>query len=50
MADDRGIAFYGDERQQRGPPELFDDKDARRAVAELEFAAELCERIRSEST
>ena len=43
MAGDRGIAFYGDERQELGPQELFDDKDARRAMRNLEFVAEICE-------
>jgi hypothetical protein len=45
MAGDRGIAFYGDERQELGPQELFDEKDARRAVANLDFVAEVCERL-----
>lgn len=45
MAGDRGIAFYGDERQELGPQELFDDADARRAVQNMEFVAGLCERL-----
>lgn len=49
MAGDRGIAFYGDERQELGPQELFDEKDARRAVRNLEFVAGLCERLLAES-
>jgi HEPN domain-containing protein len=49
LAGDRGVAFYGDERQELGPQELFDEKDARRAVANLEFVARLCERLLSES-
>ncbi len=49
MAGDRGVAFYGDERQELGPQELFDEKDARRAVQSLEFVAQLCDRLLSES-
>jgi HEPN domain-containing protein len=49
MAGDRGIAFYGDEREELGPQELFDDKDARRAMRNLEFVAEICMRLVSES-
>jgi HEPN domain-containing protein len=50
MAGDRGLAFYGDERQELGPQELFDEADARRAVRNLEVVAQLCERLLSEST
>jgi HEPN domain-containing protein len=50
MAGDRGLAFYGDERQELGPQELFDEADARRAVRDLELVAQLCERLLSEST
>jgi HEPN domain-containing protein len=49
LAGDRGIAFYGDERQDLGPQELFDEKDAQRAVRNLEFVAQLCEQLMSES-
>ena len=42
MAGDRGIAFYGDERQGIGPQDLFDEDDAVRAVRNLEFVAERC--------
>ena len=49
MAGDRGLAFYGDERQELGPQELFDEADARRAVRNLEVVAQLCERLLSES-
>jgi HEPN domain-containing protein len=49
MAGDRGIAFYGDERQGLGPQELFDEKDARRAAGNLEFVAGVCERLLAES-
>lgn len=49
MAGDRGIAFYGDERQELGPQELFDEKDGNRAVRNLEFVAQLCERLLAES-
>jgi HEPN domain-containing protein len=45
LAGDRGMAFYGDERQAIGPQELFDEKDARRALSDAEFVAELCERL-----
>lgn len=45
MAGDRGIAFYGDERQGIAPQELFDAKDAERAVRNLEYVAELCTRL-----
>ncbi len=50
MAGDRGLAFYGDERQELGPQELFDEADARRSVRNLELVAQLCERLLSEST
>jgi hypothetical protein len=49
LAGDRGAAFYGDERQELGPQELFDDEDARRAVRNVEFVAELCGRLLSEA-
>lgn len=45
MAGDRGIAFYGDERQELGPQELFDADDAQRAVKNLEYVAGLCKRL-----
>ena len=45
MAGDRGIAFYGDERQGIGPQDLFDGKDAERAVRNLEYVEELCSRL-----
>jgi HEPN domain-containing protein len=45
MAADRGPAFYGDERQQTGPQELFDESDARRCVAEMELVESLCTRL-----
>ena len=48
MAGDRGPAFYGDEREELGPQELFDDADARRAVQDTEVVAQLCERLLSE--
>jgi HEPN domain-containing protein len=50
MAGDRGIAFYGDERQELGPQELFAEPDAQRAVKNLEFVARVCERLLSESS
>ncbi len=49
LAGDRGVAFYGDERQELGPQELFDEKDAQRAVRNLEFVAQLCGRLLDES-
>ena len=45
MAGDRGIAFYGDERQELAPRDLFDRSDAERAAAHLEYVAGLCERL-----
>jgi HEPN domain-containing protein len=49
MAGDRGIAFYGDERQGLGPQDLFDVRAARRALGNLEYVAGLCERLLQES-
>lgn len=49
LAGDRGVAFYGDERQELGPQELFDAEDARRAVRNVEFVAELSGRLLSET-
>ena len=48
LASDRGAAFYGDERQELGPQELFDAEDARRAVRNVELVAELCGQLLSE--
>jgi HEPN domain-containing protein len=48
MAADRGPAFYGDEREELGPQELFDEADARRALQDAELVAQLCERLLSE--
>ena len=45
MAGDRGIAFYGDERQSLGPQDLFDRPDAERAAHNLEYVADLCTRL-----
>jgi len=45
MAGDRGIAFYGDERQSIGPQDLFDEKDAERASRHLEYVAAICARL-----
>ena len=45
MAGDRGIAFYGDERQHLAPRDLFDEPDARRASGDLEYVAALCNRL-----
>jgi HEPN domain-containing protein len=48
LAGDRGPAFYGDEALKVGPQELFNEVDARRAVQDVEFVAELCWRLLSE--
>jgi HEPN domain-containing protein len=48
LAGDRGIAYYGDERQELGPQELFDAHDADRAINHLEFVAQHCERLLTE--
>lgn len=45
MAGDRGLAFYGDERQGVGPRELFDEDAARKAVGELNEVASACTRL-----
>ena len=45
MAGDRGLAFYGDERQNISPHDLFDASDAERALQNLEYAAALCFRL-----
>jgi len=45
MAGDRGIAFYGDERQSLGPQDLFDQDDALRALGSLEYVEALCVRL-----
>jgi hypothetical protein len=49
MAGDRGVAFYGDERQELGPQDLFEEADAVRALGHLEYVAALCERLLAES-
>jgi HEPN domain-containing protein len=48
MAGERGLAFYGDERQQLGPQELFDEKDAIRAFGNLEYVAGVVVRLLDE--
>ena len=45
MAGDRGIAFYGDERQDIGPQDLFHRHDAERAVRNLQYVGDLCTRL-----
>jgi HEPN domain-containing protein len=45
MAGDRGIAFSGDERQDLGPQDLFDQDDAQRALGNARFVANLCIRL-----
>ncbi len=49
LAGDRGVAFYGDERLQQGPQDLFDEKDARRALDLAEYVATLVQRLLMES-
>jgi hypothetical protein len=49
LAGDRGIAFYGDERQELGPQDLIKEDDARRPLGNLEFVAEQCERLLAEA-
>jgi HEPN domain-containing protein len=48
MAGDRGLAYYGDERQGLGPQELFDEADAARAVGNLEHVAGLVTHLLAE--
>ena len=48
MAGDRGPAYYGDERQNIGPQDLFDEQDARRGLEQLEYVAGLCTRLVAE--
>lgn len=48
MAGDRGIAFYGDERQEIAPQELFDETDACRALQNMEFVEQVCGRLLDE--
>lgn len=50
MAGDRGIAFYGDERQKIGPQDLFDQADADRAINHLEYVAGLVVRLRDSNS
>jgi len=45
MAGERGLAFYGDERQELGPQELFDEGDAVRSLANLDYVAGLVMRL-----
>lgn len=45
LAGERGIAFYGDERRGIPPDRLFGREDAERAVEQLSFVRELCERL-----
>jgi len=49
MAGDRGLAFYGDERQSIGPQELFDQSDGARALDNLQYVGELCARLLREA-
>ena len=48
MAGDRGPAFYGDERQELAPQDLFGPADAARALDDLEFVASCCVRLSRE--
>ena len=45
LAGDRGLAFYGDERNEIAPRDLFEEKDARRALDHLVYVGGLCERL-----
>jgi hypothetical protein len=45
MAGDRGLAFYGDENEEKGPQELFDETDAKRAMENMEFVALVCGKL-----
>ena len=45
LAGDRGIAFYGDERRGIPPDQLFDRRDAERALEQVSFVRSLCERL-----
>lgn len=45
LAGDRGPAFYGDERLQIPPDELFDRADAERAMEQVAFVRELCVKL-----
>lgn len=49
MGHDRALAFYGDERQQKGPRELFGEADAKRAREDMHQVAEWCARLLTES-
>jgi HEPN domain-containing protein len=49
MAGQRGIAFYGDERQELGPQELFAEGDAKRALEQLEYVMGQVDRLLSEA-
>ena len=45
MAGNRGLAFYGDEREGVGPQDLFDERAAHAAVQSLDEVASLCGRL-----
>jgi HEPN domain-containing protein len=45
LAGDRGAAFYGDERRGIPPDQLFDRADGERALEQVQFVRELCERL-----
>ena len=45
MAGDRGLAYDGDENEERGPQELFDESDARKALEDMEFVAQVCSKM-----
>ncbi len=49
LAGDRGIAYYGDERQGLGPRALFEEPDARRALDQTMYVADLCRRLLKDS-
>jgi hypothetical protein len=45
LAGDRGIAFYGDERQGIPADRLFGREDAERALEQARFVRDLCVRL-----
>ena len=45
LTGDRGLAFYGDEREGIGPQDLFDGNAAQAAVRNLDEVASLCGRL-----
>lgn len=48
MAGNRGGAFYGDERQGIAAPDLFEERDAKRALENLDYVGAQCARLLQE--